>query len=95
MNKKEITVGLMARTDKYHDEFARFVSRFYGKDDTNKEIRLAFIEANKEKFPMLANPKVCFRIGVRQFFDSYVYTLRGQQFKIELRDAPKGFLNER
>lgn len=91
--KKEITPGVMARTDLYLDEFARFMLNFYVKDDAKKDKRLEFIEKHKEEFPRLANSNIHFRIAVRPYFDKYIYSLRNNKYpRIEIDPAPQGWL---
>lgn len=83
---KEITQGVMARTDLYHEEFAKFMMDSYLKKDE-------FIEKHQEEFPRLANLKIHFRIAVRPYFDKYVYSLRNNKYSVErIEDAPKDWL---
>lgn len=84
--KKEITPGLINRTELYHDEFIRFFNDVY----FNKG---EFIEKHKEEFPRLANSNIHFRIAVRAYFDKYIYSLRNNKYpRVEIEPAPQGWL---
>lgn len=81
MEKKEITPALLTRTNKYHDEFAKFMMNFYVTNDAKAFDRQAFIDKHADKYPDLLNVKIHFRRAVRKYFDEHVYSLRNAAVK--------------
>lgn len=77
MERKEITQAHKVRSDKYHEEFTRFMLKFYANKDAKKADREAFIEQHAENYPQLKNPVVHFRLAARKYFDEKVYSFRG------------------
>jgi len=82
---KEITPATISRANRYHNEFATFMTKFYAKHDSKKQARLEFIERHKDNYPALINPVIHFRIAVRPYFDKNIYSLRD----IIFNDNPK------
>jgi len=83
-----------SRADRYHDEFAEWMLLFYTADDANREVRLKFIEDNKEEFPKLEHPHMSFRVTSRLYFDKYIYSLREETYNRESlpKHNPGGWL---
>ena len=81
-DKKRITPDLLARTDRYHDEFNRFyLDMFHGVGAVDK--RNKFIANYKDEFPRLLSATTSLKIPARQIFDKYIYSLRDRAFRRE------------
>ncbi len=87
--KKEITPGVMARTDLYLDELAIFINKLYG----SAEERDKFVEKWKDEYPNLLSKTIHLRIVAKKIFDKHYYSLRNKKFEQpEIKPAPQGWL---